>query len=303
MKKYTKFAFLFLILVCILLGIALYTNMSRGNEKETQKEKTLTEVEFLEEKLVSLLNEINRIEIRNYNVSASEISKQAEENANQETSNQTSKEKSEGGQEGSNSSSSENTTSNKEQQQNEKFDLTPMGVLTTKEEINWEKIKTEVETLYSSIPTITLDLYQVEVSQEDILGFNQNYDQLAIVVKEENKENTLAMLAKLYEYIPKFMEKTTDEEILKVCVETKANLFKAYSKLDSKNWSEIANDVKQMIETYTKLLSSTNIDASKQYAINKVYVMLNELQNAVNIEDESVFLIKYKNILEEMNNL
>ena len=31
--------------------------------------------------------------------------------------------------------------------------------------------------------------------------------------------------------------------------------------------------------------------------------MLNELQNAVNVQDTSVFLIKYKNILEEMNNL
>ena len=31
--------------------------------------------------------------------------------------------------------------------------------------------------------------------------------------------------------------------------------------------------------------------------------MLNELQNAVNLKDTTVFLIKYKNLLEEMNNI
>ena len=31
--------------------------------------------------------------------------------------------------------------------------------------------------------------------------------------------------------------------------------------------------------------------------------MLNELKNAVDIEDETVFLIKYKNLLEEFQNI
>ena len=57
------------------------------------------------------------------------------------------------------------------------------------------------------------------------------------------------------------------------------------------------------IDIYSRLLSNTNLDANKQYSISKVYVMINELQNAVEVQDESVFLIKYKNILEEMNSL
>ena len=80
-------------------------------------------------------------------------------------------------------------------------------------------------------------------------------------------------------------------------------ILKAYAKLDSKNWVEIGNNTKQSIDIYSRLLSNTNLDANKQYRISKVYVMINELQNAVEVQDESVFLIKYKNILEEMNSL
>mgnify|MGYP004640057895 FL=1 len=54
---------------------------------------------------------------------------------------------------------------------------------------------------------------------------------------------------------------------------------------------------------YSKLLSNTKLDSSKQYNISKIYVMINELQNAVEVQNESVFLIKYKNILEEMNSI
>ena len=95
----------------------------------------------------------------------------------------------------------------------------------------------------------------------------------------------------------------TDNTTYRAVIETKNNLFKAYSKLDSKNWDEISNDLKQAIDTYSNQLINTNKDSDKQYVINKIYIMLNELQNAVNVQDESIFLIKYKNILEEMNNL
>ena len=37
--------------------------------------------------------------------------------------------------------------------------------------------------------------------------------------------------------------------------------------------------------------------------INKAYVIINELQNAINLEDTDIFLIKYKNLLEELQNI
>ena len=80
-------------------------------------------------------------------------------------------------------------------------------------------------------------------------------------------------------------------------------MFKAYSKLDGDNWQEISMDMKNAIDSYSQLLTNTQIEARKQYNISKTYIMLNELQNAINLQDTSVFLIKYKNLLEEINNI
>ena len=88
-----------------------------------------------------------------------------------------------------------------------------------------------------------------------------------------------------------------------ICIQTKAQILKAYAKLDDKDWSGIRNDVQNAIDIFNQLMTSTQIDTSKQYSVNKVYIMVNELQNAVNMQDESVFLIKYKNLMEELTNM
>ena len=311
MKKYKKLLFFFLIIVIVVLGVFLYTTLSKSNN-EDKEEKTLAEVEYLEKKIVTLLNELNNIESRNYNLSVSEISKE-DTNENAESSSQeeskssqeseTQKQSGENTKQQGQESSTNSNTSTGEEEKNEEYTLKETGILTNNGNIDWEHLKTEVENLYLPVPTITLDLYSLDISREDILGFNEELDILTTAVKEENKENTLGSLSRLYEYIPKFADKVTDNMIYKGVIETKNNLFKGYSKLDSKNWNEISNDVKKAIDTYSNRIVNTNTDSNKQYVINKIYIMLNELQNAVNLQDESIFLIKYKNILEEMNNL
>ena len=85
MKKYKKMIYVFLILVIAILGVLLYYNVSKGKSQDG-KEKSFAEIEFLENKLVTLLNEMNHIETRNYNVSVSKITKQEEEQKSQTSS-------------------------------------------------------------------------------------------------------------------------------------------------------------------------------------------------------------------------
>lgn len=311
MKKYKIFLFIFLIIVIIVLSVFLYFNISRGNNQNS-KEKSLSEVEYVETKLVTLFNELNNIESRNYTVSVKEIESPSKEE-NSESSSSNSKESTEqqsqgqeqnqGQQDQGGQTSGGDSQGEQEEKTTQEFEMKETGILTKTEDIDWEHVKTEVENLYTSIPTITLDLYQMQIPRENILSFNQEFDKLTISVKEENKENTLQELSNIYNYIPTFVENISDSDVYKVVINTKNNLFKAYSKLDSGNWEEISNDVKTTIDTYAGLVTNTNIEKEKQQSVNKIYIMLNELQNAVNVQDTSVFLIKYKNVLEEMNNL
>ena len=304
MKNLKRIAYIVLILIIAILGFMIYSNASKDDDNN-QNEKTFSEIKYVESKLVELFNEMNKIESRNYNIAIGEVSKETEKSSSEESSSSSGSGGGQGGTssgEGSSSSGDNNSTSNSKQD-NKKFELEISGVLTNKEDINWEYIKGEIENLYSSISTITLDLLQINVTQEEILAFNSQLDNLAVAVKDENKENTLSQMSTLYDTLATITQKIQGEETYKILVEIKQNIFKAYSKLDTGNWNEIANDINNAITSYSKLLSNTNIESQNQYAINKGYILINELQNAVNLQDTSVFLIKYKYLLEELNSL
>lgn len=310
MKKYKKFLFFFLILVIIILSFFLYNSISNEN-KDDGKEKALSEIEYLENKLELLFNKLNNIENNNYSLSVKKIEESSSSQSGSENNNGNSGESSGSSEEQSNSSNSEEESGNSSNfssdskgndGNNEEYNLEQSGILTNNNNnIDWKSIKLEVESLYSEVATITLDLYSLGISREDVLGFNQELDNLTISVKEENKENTLSNLSKLYDYIPKYLKSVTNDEIFIGKIDTKNNLFKAYSILDSKNWQEIGNNVINTINSFSNNLLNKQTD--KQYIINKIYIMLNELQSAVNKQDDSIFLIKYKNILEEIDNL
>lgn len=310
MKKYKKLLFFFLILVIIILSFFLYNSISNEN-KDDGKEKALSEIEYLENKLELLFNKLNNIENNNYSLSVKKIEESSSSQSGSENNNENSGESSGSSEEQSNSSNSEEESGNSSNSSsdskgndgnNEEYNLEQSGILTNNNNnIDWKSIKLEVESLYSEVATITLDLYSLGISREDVLGFNQELDDLTISVKEENKENTLSNLSKLYDYIPKYLKSVTNDEIFIGKIDTKNNLFKAYSILDTKNWQEIGNNVTNTINSFSNNLLKKETD--KQYIINKIYIMLNELQSAVNKQDDSIFLIKYKNILEEIDNL
>lgn len=317
MKRLKKIAYIILIIIIIVLSLTIYVSANKKNDNN-QKEKSLSEIRYVESTLVNLLNTMNNIEIRNYDVSISQISKENTEklennsggsssssgesstnssSGDSETSNTDSSSSSSGG-DTSNSTGSENTG-----EENKKYEMNLNGVLTNSKDINWDIVKSKTEIMYSSIPTITMDLYQINLNQEDILNFNKEFDNLTIVAKDEKKEETLAQLAKLYEFMPKFANNATDDELYKKVIETKSHIFNAYSKLDSNDWNQIQSEINKAIEVYSQLLSNTNIPDGKQYSVSKGYIMLNEMQNAVNLKDIEVFLIKYKNLIEELNSL
>lgn len=308
LKKYRIIAYIVLITIIIVISSVIYVNANK-NPEEDQKQKISSEMEFLESKLLDLANMMNNIQTSKYSVTVKDVPGQTQESEGGNTSssqNQSSESNNQGQSEGNNNSQSSNSQSSTEQSdsgENKKYELELNGVLNENQQIDWENVKGEVEELYISIPTITLDLYEMNINKDDILNFNKEYDNLIKVVKNENKEEVLGVLNTLYSYMPKFIQNTTDDNVNKTIVETKSYIVSAYSKLDAENWDGINDDIKKAIDVYSKLLTDTNIDNEKQYSLNKSYVILNEIQNAVTIKDKSVFLIKYKNLLEELENV
>ena len=298
-KKFKKIAYIILVIIILVLAYVIYSNATKIGE-DNQKEKTISEIRYLDTKFVDLFNSMNNIQTRNYKIYTAKIEESRSEESTNTSSNNSD---SSGGGSSSGGDSGQSSGNSNSSQNSERSEMKPSGILTENESIDWNSVKNELELIYTSISTITMDLYQMDIKQDDILNFNKSLDDLTVSVKSENKQDTLNNLAKVYSYIPKFTEKLADDVIYKTVIKTKENIFNAYSKLDLDDWDGMKNDITEAIKTYETLLTSANIETNKQASINKAYIMLNELQNAINLKDKQVFLIKYKNLLEEINNM
>ena len=126
----------------------------------------------------------------NYNVSVNNITSQTKKEDEGKSGSESEKNQQGGQQSGASSSNSQNenqssnTSNDSETKQQKEYSLKRNAILTNNEEINWDDIKNKIEIVYSSIPTITLDLYKYNINQDDILNFNKEFDNLTVIIKQ-----------------------------------------------------------------------------------------------------------------------
>ena len=311
MKKYKKIAYIFLVIFVLSIVFILFKSYADINKNEDEKEKTETEIQRIELSFVNMFNELNNIKFENYRINTSQINKEdLKDNSSSSASETTpssggssSSESSSSGDQGESQKENGSSQSSEESKENQNYEMKLSGVLTNNSDINWENLKNEVEILYSAIPSLTIDLYKININKEKITNFNQEYDNLMKAIKEENKQNALDALANLYNYLPDFIENSTDDTNEKILIKTKNNVFKAYSLLDKNDWNAITENVNLANQEFTKMLTNSQSSNKNQYIINKAYVQINELQNSTKTKEKEIFLIKYKNLLEELENI
>lgn len=51
------------------------------------------------------------------------------------------------------------------------------------------------------------------------------------------------------------------------------------------------------------LINNISTASNNQASINKSYILIKELQNVNQNEDKDIFYIKYKNLMQELNNI
>ncbi len=278
--KNLKTVLIVLFAIAIVILIFFLVKNIKTDNNSSRNNKMISEINFMDSKLTSLLNSINNITSENYKI---KVTKTSTDLNNKETS---------GGENGSNNNSQEGQEDVPQQ-----YGLESYGILTSNESIDWDEIKNDVETIYTIVPTMTLDLYSMNINQEDILNFNKELDDLTIAVKNENKDESLIKLANLYRYLPAYASNFSNDLNYISLLETKSNIFKTYVFVNLGNWDEASSFTNKSIESYSRALN--NIQESRNDNTNKIYIILNEMQNAISIKDKDVFLIKYKNFVEE----
>lgn len=313
MKKIIIFTAI--ILLILIVGVVFFTITSNANENENLVSKTDNEIKYLEEKIIDIMNNLNQITFSD--TVLIEEKTQDENKGDEKTNsqqNETTEESSQRGdtktqKESNNSkSSSSSQESNASSQNNEntsdssKYEIKNNSILVSKtDNINWNYIKSNVENTHSIWSNLILDLHSLNVNQQDILNFSSVLDQITINAKTEDKTTLLNNLASLYSFLPKYREQIYKETNKEINVDyTIACILNSYAFSEQGKWDEANFQLSNAINYFTNIMNNTNIQEDNKNKINKTYILLNELNNSSALNDKDLFLIKYRNVMEEL---
>ena len=265
------------IIFLIALVIISFSGCSKEKTDEEQlRNKNISEIDYLENYIMSLINSINNIDLKQYDAkiekteNLNEILQENEEISSKDTENNV-----------------------------VQYSMVPNIVLNADKTINWENLKLGIENLNNTWPSIIVDLYKANVDNNKLTEFSNLINTCIGNIKNENRTETLNNLAKLYEYIPVFLEKIVPNEQQVELAKTKVEVIKAYVNIDFENWDGLKGNLDSATSNFEPILNNTN-ESEKEYNIRKVYVLLQEFKNAVDTKDKDLLFMKYKNLMEEL---
>ena len=298
MKKTNKYILIVLLLLIVIIFLTACDN--KNTTSEDTKNKVIQELEYLDTELIAILNDLNNISLQNYTVTSEQItldgggdsstsggeSKQSDSSQGQQKQSE-----SQGG--GGEESKETNITTTQTE---------PNIVIDSNEnDIDWKEIKRKIESISNSWGIVLLDLSTLNVDNNDILEFSKAIDENILTIKDEDKIATLTNTAKLYSFIPKFESAISAPNSIQNVKQVKSYLINAYSLVEQGKWAEIESNVAESEKTFKNLMNDVEYIKSKEYKVNKAYVLIKELQNSLPYKDRKLFYVKYKDLIENIN--
>lgn len=300
--------FIFFISSIIFLAIIITSIVIfAGSGNDNTKNKINEELKFLDTKLLGMINSLNNIPFSNsVLLEQNSIKGQSDSNEDQSSKQSSDSSKSSEGQagesEGSSGGSSEDSSGGSsggsKNEDYTKYNVKTQNILTNDNtEIDWNYIKNTVQIIYTSWPSIMIDLHSVNVKNEDILAFSNNLDVLIINIQNEDKKQVLNSLAVLYSFIPVYKEQYSENNDEINISYTKSHIINSYALVEEDKWEEIQAQITKASEYFGLIMNTIN-ESRSQSSVSKTYVLINEMNNIIKLKDKKLFYMKYKNLME-----
>ena len=198
---------------------------------------------------------------------------------------------SEGDSEPSQEGQNKQSSSNKKGEEITIMSMQYSGDNSVKDE-DWEKIKIEIENLYTSWAVVENDISTKEnINQEEIKKIDKNFDNLFMISIEKNKINFMKETVDFYNNIIDIAEKVNYDKNKLYILKVKKKLYEVYYNVEEKDWNSAKNNI-ILANDYANQIENLE---------EKVKILLQNITNSIEQENKEVFIVKYSGIVNELN--
>ena len=282
-------------IICIII---LLSGCKKSEDKPNIDDKISAEIQYLDKEISGFIDIATGKNEKNYDVQK-EKAKTGVSNKNTEDSNSkgNSEENSEeGSEQGSQEDSNQNSKSSNQQNQSDEDEVTIMSMKYNSsnkiEDSQWDELKNSIEKLYTSWTTIENDLnLKDNIQKDNITNLNKNFDNLLLYAINKDEKNFIKESIESYANITNIADQVEYEKNKLYKLQSKNKIFEAYYNVQENDWISAKNNI-NLANSYLEKIGNLK---------NRVKVSLKNLSNSVDQNDETVFYIKYEDLINEIN--
>lgn len=165
--------------------------------------------------------------------------------------------------------------------------------------VNWKDVSKEVKEIDISIDTIIQDLSDLNISNEDILALRNEVNGLIISAGNEDEYNLFQNISRLYSLLPNYLEKYSNDKNKINEMKLKGLVLTSFVQANFLDWETAKNTIISAEAKYNEMMN--NVDYMKENAnkLNKAYVLLEELKNAIVLQEVELTKVKYIDFIEK----
>ena len=176
-------------------------------------------------------------------------------------------------------------------------------ILSNNDEIDWELLKSDIETMYASWTTILMDLTTLNVNKDNLLQYNDILGKIVDNLEKEDKETALVNLADLYNLLILYIQDFSDDGNNKALFATRSNILYAYAYIEIDDWDKVNDYVGKAKNEFANIVNGQVNNVNKIDKINKAYILINEIEKNTNEKNKNIFYVNYRNLIQELENL
>lgn len=278
-------------IICIII---LLSGCKKSEEKPNIDDKISAEIQYLDKEISGFIDIATGKNEKNYDVQK-EKAKTGVSNKNTEDSNSKGNSE-EGSEQGSQEDSNQNSKSSNQQNQSDEDEVTIMSMKYNSsnkiEDSQWDELKNSIEKLYTSWTTIENDLnLKDNIQKDNITNLNKNFDNLLLYAINKDEKNFIKESIESYANITNIADQVEYEKNKLYKLQSKNKIFEAYYNVQENDWISAKNNI-NLANSYLEKIGNLK---------NRVKVSLKNLSNSVDQNDETVFYIKYEDLINEIN--
>lgn len=297
----------FVIIACLIGSFIVYAKNEEG--KPTLQTKVTEEINYLENYLISILGDFNSLSIQENTIQLkSDKTTSEEQQAETKQSANTQQEGTVSPTEEIQSFSNENTNTsqgnvedNTVNQNGQSSSADSILAKDGKYSTNWSKIELQIEHLYQTWNTVTIDLHALNIEGNSILSFSNFLNTATQNIKNKQKEDAMNDVTKLYGLLLDYKKQYEPDSEETKLMTIQNYTIQAYTNVTNAKWEEASKELTQAENDFANLLNTVNTSENQNQTVkNQCYILLNELKSAVTLQDKDIFYIQFQNLIPKM---